>query len=96
VCSNRNQVLGNTLHNSAEVVFTLIPAVTRRATTTRLRANTVNEACAGVLEATGETGNNFFNVSNAVLVFKFKQLRAAGQPFDDPGSPLKPPRRAIR
>jgi parallel beta-helix repeat protein len=68
VCSNRNQVLGNTLHNSTEAGVHLDSSCGATSNNNTVEGNTVNEACAGVLEATGETGNNFFNVSNTVLV----------------------------
>jgi hypothetical protein len=73
VCSNRNQVLGNTLHNSTEAGVHLDSGCGATGNNNTVDGNTVNEACAGVLEATGETGNSlsqnrFFNVSNTVLV----------------------------
>jgi len=73
VCSNRNQVLGNMLHNSTEAGVHLDSSCGGTGNNNMVEGNTVNEACAGVLEATGETGNNlsqnnFFNVSNTVLI----------------------------
>ena len=72
VCSNRNQVQGNTLHNSTQSGVNLDSSCGGGNNNT-VKGNTINEACAGVLEVTGETGNtisnnNYFNVSNAVLI----------------------------
>jgi hypothetical protein len=81
-------VLGNTLHNSTEADVHLDFSCGATGNNNTVEGNTVNEACAEVLEATGETGNNisgnnFFDVSNTVLVSSFEQLLAAGRSFND-------------
>jgi hypothetical protein len=79
-CSNRNQVQGNTLHNSTQSGVNLDSSCGGGNNNT-VKGNTINEACAGVLEVTGETGNSisnntYFNVSNTVLVSRLDSCLA--------------------
>lgn len=70
VCSNFNSIFGNTLFSSDEAGIHLNSACGSTGSNNRVSRNTVNEACAAILEGgSGNwlTWNTFANVANTIL-----------------------------
>lgn len=71
VCSNNNTIQNNTLSNSAESAIHLDSSCGSTGTNNHVSHNTINEACAGMLQgATPNTisgDNAFYNVVNTIM-----------------------------
>jgi len=73
VCSNSNVIMGNTIFSSDESGIHLDGTCTSTGNNNVVKQNTINEACAGILEDTGTAGNKigfgnlFFNDVNTIL-----------------------------
>ena len=81
VCSNNNNVKGNTILNSTESGIHLDSTCGSTGNNNQVSGNTINEACAGIL--VGGTGNNtggntFFNDVSSTLAGDVCPVPAAG------------------
>jgi parallel beta helix pectate lyase-like protein len=84
LCSNNNTVSNNTIASSDESGVDLDSGCGSTGNGNSVTSNTINEACAGILEESGTSGNtisknNFFNVTNVTLSADVCPTPASGE-----------------
>ena len=89
LCSNGNTATGNVVNSSTEAGIHLDDSCGSTGNNNTVKANNINEACAGILTGTGTSGNvttpnTIFNVINTVMAgdtcTAFQVQAAAAQP----------------